>query len=135
MAVPRALRHLPDIWRPSLLEYGPEFEALTNHSAVAPLLDDNDSSSNPAYEGRTLVNATGPADICVLWNNQVWHRGGGRNLSAGRVRWAIQTPFARRFTAQRFYPFIEYHLPAGILARSTPRRKRLLGMHALGAYG
>jgi hypothetical protein len=47
----------------------------------------------------------------------------------------IQTPFARRWVAQRFWPFVNYHLPEEVIARATPRRKRLLGFHGIGAYG
>ncbi|MEY3773472.1 MAG: hypothetical protein RLZZ129_252, partial [Verrucomicrobiota bacterium] len=63
-----------------------------------------------------------------------WHRG-GPNVSKGRIRWVIQTPFARRWVAQRFWPFVNYHLPEEVIARATPRRKRLLGFHGIGAYG
>jgi hypothetical protein len=69
-----------------------------------------------------------------LWNDQTWHRG-GPNTSDGRLRWVQQAPYGRRFIAQRFFPFVNYHLPEAILARANPRRRRLLGLHPAGAYG
>ena len=31
--------------------------------------------------------------------------------------------------------FLNYHMPEDVIARATPRRKRLLGFHNIGAYG
>jgi hypothetical protein len=69
-----------------------------------------------------------------LWHDQVWHRG-APNRTADRTRWVQQAPYGRRFIAQRFYPFVTYRMPAGILKRANPRRRRLLGLHDIGAYG
>jgi len=116
-------------------ELGPtQFIPGSHRAGHAPEKQDMDANGNPSYEGRGVFNAVGPAGTCVLWNDQTWHRG-GPNLSQNRVRWAIQTPFARRFIAQRFYPFPNYHFPDEILARANPRRRRLLGAHEIGAYG
>ena len=89
---------------------------------------------NLTYEGRGPVSATGAAGTAVFWHDQTWHRG-GPNRSRDRVRWVQQAPYGRRFIAQRFYPFINYHMPEEILERANPRRKRLLGIHPPGAYG
>ncbi len=116
-------------------ELGPTQLIPGSHRAGRPPTEaDNDAHGNPTYEGRSYVNSCGKAGTLVLWNDQVWHRG-GPNLSAGRTRWVIQTPFARRWVAQRFWPFVNYHLPEDVIARATPRRKRLLGFHNIGAYG
>jgi hypothetical protein len=40
-----------------------------------------------------------------------------------------------RFISQRFYPFVNYQLPAHVLARADERRTRVLGVHPKGAYG
>ncbi len=106
----------------------------SHRAGRSPRESDNDAHGNPTYEGRTLVNSCGPAGTLVLWNDQTWHRG-GPNVSDGRIRWVIQTPFARRWVAQRFWPFVNYHMPEEVIARATPRRKRLLGIHGIGAYG
>ncbi len=114
---------------------GPTQFILGSHRAGrSPRESDNDANGNPTFEGRTLVNSCGPAGTLVLWNDQTWHRG-GPNVSDGRIRWVIQTPFARRWVAQRFWPFVNYHMPEEVIARATPRRKRLLGFHGIGAYG
>jgi ectoine hydroxylase-related dioxygenase (phytanoyl-CoA dioxygenase family) len=86
------------------------------------------------YEGRGVVSGVGPAGTAVMWHDQTWHRG-APNQTADRTRWVLQAPYGRRFIAQRFYPFINYHMPEAILERANPRRKRLLGLHGPGAYG
>jgi ectoine hydroxylase-related dioxygenase (phytanoyl-CoA dioxygenase family) len=116
-------------------ELGPTQLIPGSHRAGRPpTAADNDASGNPTYEGRSYVNSCGKAGTLVLWNDQVWHQG-GPNVSKDRIRWVIQTPFARRWVAQRFWPFVNYHLPEEVIARATPRRKRLLGFHNIGAYG
>ena len=96
--------------------------------------DDLDENGNPVYEGRSMVSGVGKAGTVVMWNDQTWHRG-GPNKSADRIRWVLQAPFGRRWVAQRFYPFIEYRLPEGLLERSSERRRTRLGVHGIGSYG
>jgi ectoine hydroxylase-related dioxygenase (phytanoyl-CoA dioxygenase family) len=86
------------------------------------------------YEGRGVVSAIGPAGTAVVWHDQTWHRG-APNRTSDRVRWVLQAPYGRRFISQRFYPFVNYRMPEGVLERAGPRRKRLLGLHGVGAYG
>ena len=93
-----------------------------------------DANGTPVFDGRTMVSSAGKAGTLVLWNDQTWHRG-GPNLSQGRIRWVIQTPFARRAIGLRYWPHVNYHMPEAVIARATPRRKRLLGFHPIGAYG
>ena len=110
-----------------------EFVPGSQRAGRQPGRADRDRDGNPVYEGRSIVRAPGARGTVVLWNDQVWHRG-GLNTS-GHRRWVQQISYGRRFIAQRFYPFINYRLPAEILARSNPRRRRLLGVHEHGAYG
>jgi len=116
-------------------ELGPtQFIPGSPRSGRTPGPEDMDAHGIPRYGDRPVVSAAGPAGTCVMWHEQTWHRG-GPNVSNGRIRWVIQTPFARRWVAQRFWPHVNYHLPEDVVARATPRRKRLLGFHAIGAYG
>lgn len=116
-------------------ELGPTQLIPGSHRAGRPPTDaDKDADGVPRYEGRSYVSSAGKAGTLVLWNDQVWHQG-GPNVSKDRIRWVIQTPFARRWVAQRFWPFVNYHMPEDVIARATPRRKRLLGFHNIGAYG
>ena len=116
-------------------ELGPtEFVPGSHRAGRSPEKEDYDANGNPVYEGKSAVSTPGPAGTAVLWNDQTWHRG-GLNLSQNRLRWVQQAPYARRFIAQRFYPFINYHMPEAILERATPRRRRMLGLHGPGAFG
>jgi len=116
-------------------ELGPtQFVPGSHRSGRQPGPDDRDADGNPVYEGRSVVSAIGAAGTAVMWHDQTWHRG-ATNHSRDRLRWVQQAPYGRRFIAQRFYPFVNYHLPEAILERANPRRRRLLGVHARGAYG
>lgn len=116
-------------------EVGPtQFIPGSHCAGRAPDTDDMDAQGNPTWNGHGPVSAVGRAGTCVIWTDQVWHRG-GPNLSQNRYRWAIQKAFARRWIAQRFWPFVNYRMPEGVIARATPRRKRLLGFHNIGPYG
>jgi ectoine hydroxylase-related dioxygenase (phytanoyl-CoA dioxygenase family) len=110
-------------------ELGPtQFISGSHRSGRQP--DPNDLT----YEGRGVVSALGAAGTAVIWHDQTWHRG-APNRTEDRTRWVQQAPYGRRFIAQRFYPFINYSMPEEILERANPRRKRLLGVHSIGAYG
>ncbi|HXG25160.1 MAG TPA: phytanoyl-CoA dioxygenase family protein, partial [Chthonomonadales bacterium] len=116
-------------------EIGPtQFIPGSHRSGRQPDPEDMDSDGNPVYEGRGVASALGPAGTAVMWHDQVWHRG-AKNRSKDRSRYVLQTPYGRRWIAQRFYPFINFHMPEEILERANPRRKRLLGVHETGPYG
>jgi len=86
------------------------------------------------YEGKGVVSVIAQAGDCLLQNGQAWHRG-ATNMTSDRSRVVQQVSYGRRFIQQRFYPFVNYHMPEDLLARSSPRRQRLLGIHPRGAYG
>ena len=116
-------------------ELGPtQFVPGSHRSCRQPGDEDKDENGNPVYEGKQVVSASGKAGTAVLWHDQIWHRG-GISRTQDRYRWVQQAPYGRRFIAQRFYPFVNYHMPEDILARANPRRQRLLGLHGIGAYG
>lgn len=87
-----------------------------------------------AWEGQGPVKVTVAAGDCILLNGQTWHRG-SRNVSRDDWRVVQQVTYGRRFIAQRFYPFVNHRMPEDLLARSNPRRRRLLGIHPRGPYG
>ena len=116
-------------------ELGPtQFVPGSHRAGRGPRAEDNDANGNPSWNGRTKVSSCGKAGTLVLWNDQTWHQG-GPNVSNGRTRWVIQTPFARRWVSLRYWPHVNYHMPEDVIARANPRRKRLLGFHPIGAYG
>ncbi len=75
----------------------------------------------------------GPAGSVVLFNNQVWHRGGPNQTD--RVRYITQVTYARRIIGHKYYPFMNYQMPEHVYRDAPPRLKRLLGFLEHGAYG
>jgi len=85
------------------------------------------------YEGQGAVSVIAKAGDCALQNGQTWHRG-ATNRSLERIRIVQEVGYGRRFMAQRFYPFVNFRMPEDLLARSSSRRRRLLGVHPRGPY-
>ena len=75
----------------------------------------------------------GAAGSVVLFNNQVWHRGGPNRST--RTRYITQVTYARRIIGHKYYPFMNYQMPEHLYADADPRLKRLLGFLDHGAYG
>ena len=69
----------------------------------------------------------------MLFNNQVWHRGGPNRSE--RVRYITQITYGRRIIGHKYYPFMNYQMPEHIYRDADPRLKRLLGFLPRGAYG
>ena len=118
--------YLTDVEEP---KYGPTQVIPGSHlfGAVPP----------PVMEGtkweERIVSCCGKAGSVMLFNNQVWHRG-GPNLS-DRVRSMTQVSYGRRMVNHFFYPFMNYQMPAHCYENADPRLKRLLGFLPSGAYG
>lgn len=75
----------------------------------------------------------GKAGSVVMFNNQVWHRGGPNR--SDRVRYITQITYARRIIGHKYYPFMNYTMPEHIYATANPRLHRLLGFLNRGPYG
>ncbi len=75
----------------------------------------------------------GGAGSVVLFNNQLWHRGGPNQ--SDRQRYITQVTYARRIVGHKYYPFMNYQMPERIYRDADERRKRLLGFLPHGAYG
>lgn len=84
------------------------------------------------YESQ-IVPCLGPAGSLVMFNNQVWHRG-GPNLT-NQTRYITQVSYARRLVGHKYFPFMNYQMPAHVYEDASPRLKRLLGFLPSGAYG
>ena len=87
----------------------------------------------PTWRGRGAVAAVCKAGDCVIYNNQTWHSGG--KITSDATRLAVVPSYARRWVAQRFWPFLNYNLSREVLDRCTPRQRELLGEHGRAAYG
>ncbi|MBI4558590.1 MAG: phytanoyl-CoA dioxygenase family protein [Candidatus Hydrogenedentes bacterium] len=112
-------------------ELGPTQVVPGSHRACRqPRPEDGDP---PHWRGKGPVSLTVKAGDCVMYSNQAWHRGSPNTTDQTRL--AVVPAYARRFVAQRFWPFLNYHLSRDILDACTPRQRELLGEHGRGAYG
>jgi ectoine hydroxylase-related dioxygenase (phytanoyl-CoA dioxygenase family) len=75
----------------------------------------------------------GKAGSVIMFNNQVWHRGGPNRSE--RTRYITQITYARRIIGHKYYPFMNYIMPEHVYADANPRLRRLLGFLEHGAYG
>ncbi|MBT3343688.1 MAG: mitomycin antibiotics/polyketide fumonisin biosynthesis protein [Gemmatimonadetes bacterium] len=84
------------------------------------------------YEDQ-IASCLGPAGSVVMFNNQVWHRGGPN--TSDRVRYMTQISYARRIIGHKYFPFMNYEMPEHVHGNADERLKRLLGFLPSGAYG
>jgi hypothetical protein len=84
---------------------------------------------------KSIVACTAKAGSVVMFNNQVWHRGGPNK--SDRVRYMTQVSYARRIIGHRYFPFMGYQMPEHCLVglENNPRKKRLMGFLPTGPYG
>lgn len=112
-------------------EMGPTQVVPGSHRACRqPRPEDGDP---PRWRGQGPVSLTVKAGDCIVYSNQMWHRGAPNRTD--RTRYSIIPSYSRRFVAQRFWPFLNYHLSRDILDQCAPRQRELLGEHKRGAYG
>ena len=75
----------------------------------------------------------GRAGSVIMFNNQVWHRGGPNKTE--QPRYITQITYGRRIIGHKYSPFMNYSMPEHIYKDANPRLKRLLGFLEHGAYG
>lgn len=110
-------------------EFGPtQFVPGSHYSGRQP-----HDSRNPRFEGRGPQSILCRAGTMYLQHSQVWHRGAPN--TSNRTRYLLQYAMSKRFIAQRFYPFMNYHMPSHVLEGASDRMLRVLGKHNKGPYG
>jgi len=75
----------------------------------------------------------GKAGSVVIFNNQVWHRGGPNQ--SDHTRYITQVTYGRRMINTMYYPFMNYVMPEHVYKDANPRLRRLLGFLNHGPYG
>ena len=88
---------------------------------------------DPTWEGKKGQSIYCRAGDVYLQDGQVWHRGAPN--TSDRTRYLLQMSFGTRMIAQRFYPFLNYEMPAHVLTGANERLLRVLGKHPKGPYG
>jgi ectoine hydroxylase-related dioxygenase (phytanoyl-CoA dioxygenase family) len=82
---------------------------------------------------KSIVSCVGKAGTVVMFNNQVWHRGAPNE--SDRFRYITQVSYGRRIIGHKFFPHMNYVMPAHVTEGASPRKRRLLGFLQPGAYG
>ena len=108
-------------------ELGPTRVIPGSHRAGSPPERDQDQW-NGVPEQSILCGA---GDV-VVFRSDLWHRGGANTTD--QVRYLLQVHYSNRWIAQRFPPYLSFQFNQEILARATPRQRRLLGEHETGPY-
>lgn len=110
-------------------EYGPsQFIPGSHYSGSQP----NDPEK-PIFEGQGPVSLLMKAGDLYLLNGQTWHR--GIINQTDRTRYLFHQVYGQRFVAQRFWPYLNYHMPDYVLEGADERLLRVLGEHPEMAYG
>ena len=91
-----------------------------------------DDLEGTEWEDRVQYNL-GKAGSVIMFNNQVWHRGGPNRSE--RTRYITQITYARRMIGHKYFPFMNYQMPEHVYEGADERKKRLLGFLPSGAYG
>ena len=82
------------------MELGPTEVVPGSHRACRqPKPEDGDP---PHWRGQGPVSLTCNAGDCIMYSNQMWHRGAPNRTD--RTRLSVVPSYARRFVAQRFWP-------------------------------
>ena len=75
----------------------------------------------------------GKAGSVIMFNNQVWHRGGPNE--SDRTRYITQVTYAWRVIGHRYYPYMNFVMADHVYPDANPRLRRLLGFLDRGPYG
>lgn len=84
------------------------------------------------WQGTPAQNVICKAGDGLLFRSDVWHRGTANR--SNQTRYLLQVHYANRWIAQRFAPYLHFRFDPVLLARATPRQRRLMGEHPTGAY-
>lgn len=86
-------------------------------------------------ENYNVQQCLGAAGTAIVFNNQIWHR--GSENTSDQTRYVAQASYGRRIIGHMYHPFMNYTLPAHVLAKIKldKRRKRVMGFLDHGPYG
>ena len=73
---------------------------------------------DPPYADQVVSNL-GPAGSVIMFNNQVWHRGGPNGSEV--TRYMAQVSYARRLVGHKYHPFMNYTMPEHVYKDADPR--------------
>ncbi|NKB69377.1 MAG: dioxygenase [Candidatus Latescibacteria bacterium] len=96
-------------------------------------------ASGRAPDGETTWQGAGEKSIMckagdvVIFRSEVWHRGTAN--TSQQTRYLLQVHYAKRMITQKFPPYLNrFQFDEAILARATPRQRRLMGDHRPSNY-
>jgi hypothetical protein len=86
-----------------------------------------------SWNGRGLEAVLCRAGDVLFFRSEVWHSGSD-NVTADQTRYLLQVHYGQRMIAQKFSPYLDWKFNPEVLARCSPRQRRLLGDHQRAAY-
>jgi ectoine hydroxylase-related dioxygenase (phytanoyl-CoA dioxygenase family) len=86
-----------------------------------------------AWNGRELQSVVCRAGDVLFFRCEIWHSG-SLNATKDQTRYLLQVHYGRRQVAQHFSPFMTWQFHPDVLAKASPRQRRLLGDHRQMAY-
>lgn len=86
-----------------------------------------------SWQGREAEPILCGAGDVLLFRSELWHAG-SRNATKDCARYLLQVHYGRRMVAQKFSPYIDWRFNPEVIARCTPRQRRLLGDHEAAEY-
>ncbi len=85
------------------------------------------------WRGRALEPVLYRAGDVLHFRSDLRHSGSA-NCTADQTRYLLQVHYGRRIVVQEFWPYLDWQFEPHILARCTPRHRRLLGDPERGVY-
>ncbi len=85
------------------------------------------------WNGVPIADCIVQAGDAVVFRSEVWHR--GTPNTSDETRYLLQVHYAQRMITQKFPPYLNrFVFNPELLARATPRQRRLLGDHRKSNY-
>ena len=85
------------------------------------------------WEDKGVEDCIVKAGDAVIFRSEVWHR--GTPNTSNETRYLLQVHYAQRMIAQKFPPYLNrFVFNQELLAKATPRQRRLLGDHRKSNY-
>ena len=94
--------------------------------------NDTQTQQETKWNGIEEQSFLGKAGDCILFRSEIWHRGAANK--SDQIRHTFMIHYAHRMITQKFPPYLKFQYNPDVIARATPRQRRLLGEHRGSNY-